>query len=364
MRQPLRCSRSKTDAPAIINDLFGEEAYFSDSEAFWTLQRAAIAEKAAAYRELGWAGVVTLEGVSHWPHYDYRKTSKKKGGKVYVAIAGNGEVSFHEGHLPEKELRQAEKKAMQGHGSEGPTVRPELTKAATNYCDLHRHAAVQAALLSNSGMALRLVAAHMIAGSSLWDIRPEPRRAEKPEIRASVEGSGFTTAVQAERDAVLALLGFGGEDEQPDHLVDTSWSGRSIDDVLAAVMALSDDEVIRVLTFAMAETLAVGTAVVDTVGAALSVTMNEGWTPDAAFLDSVARKETLLSMLGDIGGAVAADAHKASTAKVIRNVIGQYASGEGREKVEEWVPPYLMFPISSYAEREAGTMSEAERLAA
>lgn len=340
-------------AGAIVTDLFGEEAYFADPETFWILQGKAIVERIEAYRERGWADVVSLGRGVHWPSYDYAKVSKKQDGKVYVVVGHNGEITFHEGYLSEKEVRKQAVEATRQSEATALSERPELTKAAQNYVDLHRYAAVQAALLANSGMALRVITAHMIAGSSLWDIRPEPQRADKPATKLSVTTSVPNQRVRAEHDAVLELLGLAGEEDEFAPLVNTTWSGRSFPDVFAALLSLDDAQVLRVLTYAMAETLQAGTVLIDTLGTLLSVNMAQHWTCDNAFLDLVVAKTTLASMLGDVGGSAAADAHKASTSKVMRNVIHQYVSGKGREKVEGWVPPYLGFPAATYAESGA-----------
>ncbi len=329
----------------IVADLFGEDSYFADPEEFWTLQKRAVDERIARYRANGWTDVLV---VPDFPHWDYAKTAKRDGGKVYVTTAPNGEVAFHEGHLPHKDLRKGKTTDKEAQ----PMPRPELTKAAQNYVDLHRHAAVQANLISHAGTALRLVAAHMIARSSLWQVKPDAGRAAKPEFTASVMSGSAKAAVEAEREAVLDLLGYGDADSESP-LVDHSFHGRDIADVFAKLQNLSDDETMRVLAYAMAETLDAQSPLIDMLGVVMGASLVSVWQADEALLGSIASKETLLAMLADIGGTVAVDAHKASTAKVIRSVILQYASGEGRPKVEGWVPPYLQFPAGAYLDVSA-----------
>lgn len=333
---------------AIVTDLFGEDAYFADPAAFWTLQSDAAFARMEAYRAQGWSDVITLPRGEQWWAYDYVKATRKQGGKVYVVIAHSGEITFHEGYLPERQGRGRGHDASETADRSGNTQRPELTKAAQNYVDLHRHAAVQAALIGNAGMALKVIAAHIIAGSSLWQVRPEPGRADKPATASSIEASTARAAVLAERDEVLAMLRFRAEDEADAPLVNGSWNGRSMAAVFGALMSLDDGQVIRVMTYGMAETLQAGTTLIDTLGTALAINMAGSWQADDAFLDLVANKSTLNLMLKDIGGPLAADAHKASPSKVIRGVIRQYASGEGRQKVEGWLPPYLQFPQGQY----------------
>ncbi|RDJ21067.1 ParB/RepB/Spo0J family partition protein [Bosea caraganae] len=332
---------------AIVTDLFGEEAYFADPEAFWSLQMAAVAEKIEAYRQRGWSDIVVLEKGSYWYGYEYRKATKKEGGKVFVTLTHSGEVTFHEGFVTEKEARRKQAVADRSDGIEieDKASRPELTKAALNYVDLHRHAAVRAALLNEGGIALRLMGAHTIAGSNHWRVEADPCRADKHETEASLSSSEATTAVAQEERAVLALL----ELDEDGAVMGNRHA--DIGAVFQALLGLEDGDVLRILTFVMAQSLSVGTALVDTLGSLLSVDMGAMWQADDAFLGLIRDRQTLLPMLEDIGGKAVAEVHKASPAKVLRSIIRQCATGDGREKVEGWVPPYLAFPAKGYTER-------------
>jgi ParB family chromosome partitioning protein len=71
------------DYPAqIVSDLFGEERYFSDAEAFWTLQNAAVEAMAEAYRQAGWAGVEIVQPGTWFHRYEHDKVAKAKGGRI------------------------------------------------------------------------------------------------------------------------------------------------------------------------------------------------------------------------------------------------------------------------------------------
>lgn len=336
---------------AIVTDLFGEEAYFADPDGFWTLQMKAVAERVETYRMRGWSDVVVLERGVFWQSWEHAKVSKKEGGRVYVCIAHFGEIAFYEGFLPVKEMRKRQAQEDRGDeaGTEGKAVKPELTKTARNYLDLHRHAAVKASLLAESGIALRLMAAHAIAGSPLWRVEADPCRAEKPETEASVASSKAVAIMCEEEQAVRALLGL--EDDQSV----MGWRYGDARAVFATLIGLDDAEVMRVLTYLMAQSLSVGTALIDDLGAMLGTDMASWWEADDAFLGLIRDRATLLLMLEEIGGKAVAEAHKASPAKVLRSIIRQYATGEGREKAEGWVPPYLAFPAKSYTD----AMSEA-----
>lgn len=330
----------------VVTDLFGEDAYFADPQAFWSLQMAAVEQAAQVYRGKDWTDVVTLDKGEYWSSYEYRKVPKKQGGKVYVVLSNNGEVAFHEGFLPEKELRRklaaqasAEVKAEQAEC-------PELTKAALNYCDLHRHAAVRVALLGEPMIALRVLAAHAIAGSQLWRVEPEQQRTEKPETRTSLTSSKAQAAYAEERLAVLALLGMDLESETL-----TGQRGADMAQLFVTLIALEDCDVHRILAFVIAETMSAGTGLVDSLGQLLRVEMGVWWEADEAFLGLIYDRQTLHPMLEDIAGKVTAEAHAASPAKVLRSVIRQCATGEGRAKAEGWVPPYLAFPAQGYTGR-------------
>lgn len=333
---------------AVVTDLFGEEAYFADPETFWTLQMKAVSEKVAAYRERGWADVVVLERGAFWQSYEHSKVAKKDGGRVYVRLSHNGEAEFHEGFLPTKELRKRRTESEQGSEGEDVSdkaIRPELTKAALNYVDLHRHAAVKATLLNEGGIALRLMVAHTIAGSNLWRVEADPCCADKPETEASLSSSKAVAVMAEEERAVLALL----ELDEDGAVMGNRHT--DIEAVFQTLLGLEDRDVLCILTFVMAQSLSVGMALVDTLGSLLSVDMPAWWQADDAFLGLIRDRQTLLPMLEDIGGKAVAEAHKASPAKVLRSIIRQCATGDGREKVEGWMPPYLAFPAKGYTDR-------------
>src|SRR3546814_15505983 len=77
-----------------------------------------------------------------------------------------------------------------------------------NYLDLHRHAAVRAALLGHPGIALRMMVAHAIGGSHLWRVSPEPQTTRNDEVRESLETCRVHTTFDERRRAVPRVLGF------------------------------------------------------------------------------------------------------------------------------------------------------------
>lgn len=337
----------------IVADLFGEDSYFSDSEKFWPLQNAAIAEKRDAYLAAGWKEIEVLDIGERFASWNYVKTPKKKRGKVFIAIAQDGEVTFHEGWLTEKEARR--KASGEADDADAPAFkseRPEVTKAMRNYLGLHRHAAVRTELLAHSGTALRLAVAHMIAGSRRWHVEADDQRAENAGIRASIAVSKAEIGFAEERGRVRDLLGIkdeGGHSiapRQQDYA-----SHRDLGEIFAKLAALDDSSVLRVLTYVMAETLEAQTPLVEMLGVSFATDMTCWWEADQAFFDLLRDKEAINGMVREVASDMTADAHIASTAKVQKKIIADCIKGEGREKAEGWVPRYMAFPASGYTGR-------------
>ncbi|WP_027164083.1 ParB/RepB/Spo0J family partition protein [Mesorhizobium sp. WSM1293] len=334
----------------IVSDLFGEESYFADADLFWLKQNEAIAARRDAYREAGWSDVIVLEPGQHFHAWDYEKTPKKKGGKVFISVSHRGEVGCHEGWLSRKEARRAR---ANGEAAEAETPdklsRPELTGPMQNYVDLHRHAAVRLDLLDHPPAALRLMVAHAIAGSSLWQVRIEPQRAANQIVAASLAACKAEAAFANKRRAVLALLGRSDEDG-------TIAGGNGGDigtaSLFAHLLTLSDDDVLRVLGIVMAETLAAGSAVIEALGNHLNVDLAACWQPDDAFFELLRDKEIANSMLAELGGKHVADGNVAEKVKTQKTIIRDFLSGEnGREKVGSWLPRWMKFPVESYTQR-------------
>jgi ParB family chromosome partitioning protein len=347
---------------AIVSDLFGEERYFADASAFWELQGSAIAEKREAYLAESWAEVVVLDTGQRFATWEHEKVAKKKGGKVFVAITHNGEVAFHEGWLSMKEakkLRRAEQKEQDGSSETaegGPPIsaKPELTAKMRNYIGLHKHAAVRTELLAHPSIALRLAVAHMIAGSGLWKVAADDQRAEGNAIAESLAASQAEAGFAEERGRIRVLLGIEADEAEDATIVprQRDWgSHRSLPDIFECLMHMEDATLLRILAFVMAETLEAQSHVVERLGALLATDMRGWWQPDEIFFELLRDKAAVNAMLREVAGDVTADAHIASTAKVQKKIIADCLSGNGREKVEGWLPRYMAFPEGSYTER-------------
>jgi ParB family transcriptional regulator, chromosome partitioning protein len=217
-----------------------------------------------------------------------------------------------------------------------------------NYVELHRLAATRLELLNRPQIALRLVLAHMIVGSNLWRVKPDPMKAAKPEIGASVAANPATTAFEERRRELLALCGF---DEDRRELVRPNNDDYSLTSLFARLLKLPEDDVLRLMALAMAETLACGTTTAEATAMITSATLND-WRPDDTFFDLLAGKDVVQAMLADIASPAVADGNKGETSKVQKGIIKDFLHGtNGRELKMDWLPLYFQFPPKVYTER-------------
>ena len=331
----------------IITDLFGEEKFFANVEGFWALQDAAIQTKRDDYLAQGWTRVEVLPRGTCFYEWEYQKAPKKKGGAIWIAVSERGEVEIHEGYVSRDEARKREKQER-GETETPKAAKPELTAPMQNYIELHRQAAIRLELLNHPQVALRLTLSHMIVGSSLWNVKPEPMKPAKPEIGASVVANPATGYFNERRKELLTLLGF---DDDRGSLVRPNGDDYSLASVFAQLLKLPEDDVMRLLGLAMAESLAVGTATAELIGAVTGATLND-WCPDDTFFDLLNGKDVVNAMLSDAGSPAIAEGNKNEPAKVQKGIIKDIMRGEnGREQNANWLPAYFRFPASAHTAR-------------
>jgi ParB family chromosome partitioning protein len=237
-----------------------------------------------------------------------------------------------------------------------------LTKAAQNYVDLHRHAAVRADMLGQNGLAMRLVIAHMLAGSSLWGVERDPQKAAKPEIAESLEASTAQQAFEKEREAIAELLGIETAQILPER---GEWyvTRPDMGKMLTHLMTLADDDVSRILTFLMADSLSVQSPVIDDLAQTLGTQMSNHWQPEDTFFALIRYKQVLNAMVGEFAGTSAAAEHITSTAKAQRDVLNACLNGNRKPADPNWMPRYMAFPQGSYREDTAADAAQTSEAA-
>ena len=346
---------------AVVKDMFEEDGYFADADQFWAAQSAEIERRKAAYLEDGWSSVEIIAPGSHFNDWQYEKTPKRKGGRVYIQVKAKGEVIFHEGYLTDKEARRRDDESSSTTIKQPAPARPEITSAMTSYIDLHRHAAVRSALATQPSLALRVMVAHAICGSPLWRVEVQDQRSRNAAVTESIETSVAEARFDERRRAVLAVLGFDPESpevtkgHEPEH---------GITGLFARLLEIPDRTVLEVLAIVMAETLASGSCLIESIGLHIGIDMADYWVADDAFYSLIRDREVLTAVLREVGGDAVAQAHVAEKGKTSKSVINDFLTGEnGRAKREHWVPRWMAFPPSAYTERGGvSTVAAANRV--
>lgn len=331
---------------ATIADLFGDDRYFADADAFWDAQNAGIDAAKDAYLEQGWSDVVIVPPSDHFHSWEFEKAAKRKGGRVYIDVRATGEVTFHEGYVSRKEARRAER----GEASNAAKPqRPEITSTLQAYVDLHRHAAVRAGLLAHPGIALRLMAAHAIVGSHLWTVRPEPQSTRNEEVRESIETARGEAVFDERRRAVLDMLGFSAEEPT---VTGGNGDDYGVTGVFLRLIELPDPAVMEVVSVVMGETLAAGGAAVEVVGTEIGIDMADWWQADDALFGLIRDREVLDCIVAEVAGKTIASANAGEKSKTLKRIITDHLAGnDGRKQVERWVPRWMAFPPNAYTAR-------------
>ena len=330
---------------ALSADLFGEAAVFADAGAFWEAQDAAVAEKIAGYTRRGWAGVTVLERGAYFHRWDYAQTTKKQGGKVIVEQRHDGTVTFHEGWLKASEARRAKAASAAGDEVAGRAVRPEMSGPMADYIGLHRHGAAQASLIRNPAIALRLMAANVLCGSALWNVRPHTPGSVKETTLASVEGGPAAAELGAARERVEALFEALGAP-----VPRRNGDARHLCETFAALLAMSDAEVLQVMACVMAQTLEPGGPAVEAVLHVCAADLGAFWQPDEAFFDLLRDKRVINAMLADIASPSLAETCRAETAKARKAALINRIMGEGCAPDPDWRPGWMQVPPARHVE--------------
>ncbi|MGL4286636.1 ParB N-terminal domain-containing protein [uncultured Sphingomonas sp.] len=338
---------------ATIADLFGEDRYVADADAFWTAQNAEIEARRAAYVEQGWADAIIVPPSDHFSTWEYEKAGKRKGGRVYIDVRATGEVIVHEGYVSGKEARRIAKAEGSENGTGQKAARPEVTSTMQTYVDLHRHAAVRAALTGHPAIALRLMVAHAIGGSHLWRVTPEPQSTRNDDVRDSLDNAQAEADFDERRRAVLAVLGFSPEEPTvTGGSMESGGDDHGVVGIFQRLLDLPDAVVMEVIAIVMGETLASGSAAIEAVGIEIGVDMARCWQADDAFFSAVRDREVLTRIVAEVAGETVASANAGEKTKTLKRIVRDHLDGaNGRDRRENWVPRWMAFPPAAYTAR-------------
>ena len=330
----------------ITADLFGEHGVFAEPDAFWKAQSAAVTQRIEAYIADGWKDVVCLERGAFFHRWDHQTRTKKQGGKVYVELRHDGTVTFHEGYISQAEARRQETAKAGKDDAPAAPVKPEMSGPLAEYILLHRHGAASASLAGQPAIALRLMVAHAMTGSLLWNVRAHECTSRKEDTRASLEGSKAAAEMEEKRARIALLFeafGLRGEARR-------NTDAYRLCEIFAALLAMSDAEVMEVLAFTMAQTLEAGGPVVEAVLHVCETDLPAYWNPDPAFFDLLRDKRAINAMVADIGSKSLADSCASDTAKVQKAIIGNRIMGHGCEPNPDWRPAWMQVPPARLVE--------------
>ncbi len=92
-------------------------------------RRLAIAKLKASFEANGWNRVEVMEKNERFNEWDFEKTTKKKGGAIFISVTDRGEVEAHEGYLTRRSPQGGGE--SHGNGKHGCQIR----KAGTDQAD-------------------------------------------------------------------------------------------------------------------------------------------------------------------------------------------------------------------------------------
>jgi ParB family chromosome partitioning protein len=324
----------------IIADLFGEQGVFADASDFWAAQSAAIADHVKCFTEAGWKDVIVMERGHYFQSWDHQKRARTKGGKVFVEIRHDGAVTFHDGFVTQADARKLEK-ASSGEDQSSAQAKPEMSGPMAEYILRHRHKAASASLLKTPAIALRLMVAHALVGSALWDVRGSDRPARKPATEESLAGSAAEAELEIARNRRADLFKALGLGE-----VRRNGDSYGLVSVFTALLALDDEELGEVLALAMAETLEPGGPVVEAVLHVCVTDLSAYWQPDDAFFDLLRDKRVINAMVAEIASPDAAKACLTETGNAQKEIIINRITGNGCKANSDWRSGWMQVPPS------------------
>ena len=330
----------------ITADLFGEHGVFADPDAFWKAQSAAVAHRVETYIADGWKDVICLERGAFFHRWDHQTRTKRQGGKVYVELRHDGTVTFHEGFISQAEARRQETAKTGKDDAPAAPVKPEMSGPLAEYILLHRHGAATASLAGQPAIALRLMVAHAMTGSALWQVRAHECTSRKEDTRASLEASKAAAEIEEKRARIASLFEARGVSAEARRNGDAY----RLCEIFAALLAMSDEKVMEVLAFTMAQTLEAGGPVVEAVLHVCETDLSAYWKPDAAFFDLLRDKRAINAMVADIGSKSLAESCASDTAKVQKAIIGNRIMGHGCEPNPDWRPAWMQVPPARLVE--------------
>ena len=198
------------------------------------------------------------------------------------------------------------------------------------------------------------MAAHALCGSSLWNVRPHSPGAVKELTIASVESGAAAAEVGNARERTEALFEALGAP-----VPRRSGDAYHLSETFAALLAMSDAEVMQVIALAIAETLDSGGPAVEAVLHACGTDPAEFWNPDEAFFDLLRDKRVITAFIADAVSPEAAREAEGETSKVQKARLEEALVARNTSLDSAWMPGWMQVPPIRHIEGAASPPADA-----
>ncbi|PKP79609.1 MAG: hypothetical protein CVT79_18740 [Alphaproteobacteria bacterium HGW-Alphaproteobacteria-18] len=192
------------------------------------------------------------------------------------------------------------------------------------------------------------MAAHVLCGSALWTVRLHTPGAVKEATLQSVEGGPARDELDTARDRAGALFEALGAPVQR-----RSGDAYALCESFAALLAMSDAEVMQVIAVAMAETLESGGPAVEAVLHASATDPGASWQPDEAFFDLLRDRRVTRSFLAEIVSPEAAGKAETATLKAQKAQLVSALAARDGAKGDAWAPGWMQVPPARHVDGAA-----------
>ena len=190
----------------------------------------------------------------------------------------------------------------------------------------------------------------MLVGSHRWSVDAQATKSRKESTRNSVAGSQGASIFEAEREAIYGLVGLTQFDSP--YTPRKRLANGDLTAVFARLLELDDKAVMRVMAFAMAESLQADAPVVEAITYVVPVDMAAMWEPDEAFFDILRDKKVINAMVKDIAGKATADGCLTDTGKSQKQIILNRIAGHGAKANPDWRPKWMQVPARHYFDKD------------
>jgi ParB family chromosome partitioning protein len=195
---------------------------------------------------------------------------------------------------------------------------------------------------------MRLMAAHALCGSSLWNVRLHSPGAVKEATLSSVEGGSAAAELVTAREGVETLFEALGAP-----VPRRSGDAYHLCEMFAALLAISDVEVMQVMALAMAETLESGGPAVEAVLHACDTDPAGFWKPDEAFFDLLRDKRVITAFIANAVSPEAAAEVEDATAKAQKAQLAEALVSRETLLDSAWMPGWMHVPPNRHIEGAA-----------